>query len=92
MQSQRGFVVDERPPAYLPEGMPAFRLSDRIEAGAITEADMEQGAQLALCWSRAWGSGGGHGTVYSVNLPSLQNRTDRRIRWCRGVHLRGQRQ
>ena len=66
MQSQRGFVADERPPAYLPEGMPAFRLSDRIEAGAITEADLEQGAQLALCWSRAWGSGGGHGTVYSV--------------------------
>ena len=66
MQSQRGFSVDERPPAYLPEGLPAFRLSDRIEAGAITEADMEQGAQMALCWSRAWGSGGGHGTVYSV--------------------------
>ena len=27
---------------------------------------MEHGAQMALCWSRAWGSGGGHGTVYSV--------------------------
>lgn len=66
MQSQRGFTVDERPPAYLPEGMPAFRLSDRIDAGPITEEDLEHGAQLALCWSRAWGSGGGHGTVYSV--------------------------
>jgi predicted ribosome quality control (RQC) complex YloA/Tae2 family protein len=66
LQSQRGFVVDERPPAYLPEGLPAFRLTDRLEVGSITEEDLADAARLALCWSRAWGSGGAHGTVYSV--------------------------
>jgi len=66
LQSQRGFVVDERPPAYLPEGLPAFRLSDRLDVGSITEQDLADASRLALCWSRAWGSGGAHGTVYSV--------------------------
>ena len=66
LQAQRGFVIDERPPAYLPEGLPAFRLSDRLELEAITEGELAEAARLALCWSRAWGSGGAHGTVYSV--------------------------
>ena len=67
LQSIRGFEIDENPLSTIPPGVPAFRLSDKMkEITPITDDLLEEAAQMAICWSRAWQSGKGHGTVYAV--------------------------
>ena len=67
LQSIRGFEEDPTPLSTIPPGVPAYRLSDKMkEITPITDDLLEEGAQMAICWSRAWQSGKGHGTVYAV--------------------------
>jgi predicted ribosome quality control (RQC) complex YloA/Tae2 family protein len=65
MKLQQGFVADPNPPANLPPGVPAFRLSDNIEVADFSDVAFEQAATMALCWSRGW-SGGGGATAFIV--------------------------
>ena len=65
LRNNQGFVVDEYPPAHISADIPAFRLVDKVEA-ELDDATTETAATLALAWSRAWNSGGAHGTVFWV--------------------------
>lgn len=66
LRATQGFVLEERRPRHLPKDIPAYRLVDKLGDERINEDKLNQGATLALSWSRAWNSGGSHGTVYSV--------------------------
>ena len=61
---------------------------ERINDDKLTEA-----ATLALCWSRAWSSGGGHGTVFAVK-PAQVSKTAQTGEYVgKGAFIvRGQRQ
>ncbi len=67
LQSIRGFEEDPTPLSTIPPGVRAYRLSDKMkEITPITDDLLEESAHMAICWSRAWQSGKGHGTVYAV--------------------------
>ena len=66
LRATQGFVVDENRPSHIPEDIPTFKLVDKLGDERITDEKLIEAATLALCWSRAWASGGGHGTVFAV--------------------------
>ena len=66
LRATQGFALEERRPSHLPKDVPAYRLVDKLGDERINENKLSQAATLALSWSRAWNSGGSHGTVYSV--------------------------
>ena len=66
LRATQGFALEERRPSHLPADIPAYRLVDKLGDERINEEKLNQAAMLALSWSRAWNSGGSHGTVYSV--------------------------
>jgi len=65
LRNNQGFAIDENPPAHISDEIPAFRLIDKIEVD-LDEEITQNAATMALAWSRAWNSGGAHGTVYWV--------------------------
>lgn len=65
LRNNQGFKVDEQPPAHIGEDVPAFRLVDKVES-ELDDDITEMAAIMALSWSRAWNSGGAHGTVFWV--------------------------
>jgi hypothetical protein len=65
LRNNQGFKVDEQPPAHIGEDVPAFRLVDKVES-ELDDEITEKAAIMALSWSRAWNSGGAHGTVFWV--------------------------
>jgi len=66
LRASQGFVSDDNRPGHIPDDIPTFKLVDKLDDQEINEDKLGQAAVLALCWSRAWSSGGGHGTVFSV--------------------------
>jgi predicted ribosome quality control (RQC) complex YloA/Tae2 family protein len=65
LRNNQGFIIDENPSPHIANDMPAFRLADKIES-ELDEKITQEAAILALSWSRAWNSGGAHGTVFWV--------------------------
>ncbi len=59
-----GLVEDPYPPEHLPDGIPAFKLSDSVSINEISEISLKQSAQMSLVWSRGWNGGGGAGTAF----------------------------
>ena len=66
LRASQGFVVDDYRPGHIPSDIPTFKLVDKLGDERINDAKLAEAATLALCWSRAWTSGGGHGTVFAV--------------------------
>ena len=66
LRALQGFALEEEPYGQLPPGVPSYRLVDKLDDEQITDDKLEEAATLALCWSRAWNGGGGHGTVFAV--------------------------
>ena len=66
LRASQGFIIDEHRPAHIPDYIPAFKLVDKLGDERINDEKLLEAATLSLCWSRAWASGGGHGTVYCV--------------------------
>ena len=66
LRASQGFVVDEYRPGHIPDDIPTFKLVDKLGEERINDEKLTEAATLALCWSRAWASGGGHGTVFAV--------------------------
>jgi len=91
LRSNVGFVPDPHPAPHLPDGIPTFRLSDKVES-QLDEKITEDSARLALAWSRAWNSGGGHGTVYWVKPAQVSKTAETGESLGRGAFvIRGQR-
>ncbi|MEC7688914.1 MAG: NFACT family protein, partial [Candidatus Thermoplasmatota archaeon] len=61
-----GFQDDSAPNPTLPEHVPSLRLNQSNELGEPSEEVLTEAAQIAICWSRAWGSGGGAATAFHV--------------------------
>lgn len=74
MKLTQGFEKDPHPPVNLPKGIPAIRLSDKLEKHNFSQLAIDQAASMSLCWSRGWSGGGAHGTSYWVK-PSQVSKT-----------------
>jgi len=66
LRSDHGLVPDPSPSVHLPSSILSYRIADKLEDEIIDQNKLQQAAVMALTWSRAWTSGGAHGTVYSV--------------------------
>ena len=66
LRASQGFVIDDYRPGHIPDDIPTFKLVDKLGDERIDDKKLTEAATLALCWSRAWASGGGHGTVFAV--------------------------
>ena len=93
LRATQGFVIDENPPANIPKDIPAYKLVDKLGDERINDDKLTEAATLALCWSRAWSSGGGHGTVFAVK-PAQVSKTAQTGEYVgKGAFIvRGQRQ
>ena len=69
-----GLVEDSFPPEHLPDGIPAYRLSDSVSNDNHGDVAIKQSAQMALIWSRGWNGGGGAGTAFWAK-PSQVSKT-----------------
>lgn len=66
LRSDHGLVLDPSPSVHIPNNVPSYRIADKLPDEVLNEEKLAQAAVMALAWSRAWASGGAHGTVYSV--------------------------
>ena len=92
-----GLMVDPTPIGFRPEGVAALRISQEL-AGELEDAQnlpaeiIEEGAQLAVCWSRAWGSGGAAATAFHARPSQVSKQTESGESLGRGAFVvRGQR-
>ena len=54
-----------------------FRLREGInDAREANEKIISQAAQIAVCWSRAWGSGGAAATAFHVRPSQVSKQTE----------------
>ena len=87
-----GFQIDPVPNPTLPKHVPSLRLTQSPDFGAPNEIILEEAAQMAVCWSRAWGGGGGAATAYHVGSNQVSKTAETGESLGRGAFvIRGQR-
>ena len=92
-----GLITDENPIGFVPEVVTSLRIAQEL-AGDIDDAQnlpaniIEEAAQLAICWSRAWGSGGAAATAFHARPSQVSKQTESGESLGRGSFVvRGQR-
>ena len=76
-----GLEVDPHPIGFRPEGVASLRISQDF-AGALEDAQnlpsdiIQEAAQLAICWSRAWGSGRATATAFHARPTQVSKQTE----------------
>ena len=92
-----GLVIDTEQSGFRPEGVAALRIAQEMESEVEDAKDLaseicEEGAQLAVCWSRAWGSGGAAATAFHARPTQVSKKTESGESLGRGSFVvRGQR-
>ena len=92
-----GLEVDPNPIGFRPEGVASLKISqefaDGLEDAQNLPAEIiEEGAQLAIAWSRAWGSGGAAATAFHARPSQVSKQTESGESIGRGAFVvRGQR-
>ena len=92
-----GLEVDPNPIGFRPEGVASLKISqefaDGLEDAQNLPAEIiEEGAQLAIAWSRAWGSGGAAATAFHARPAQVSKQTESGESIGRGAFVvRGQR-
>ena len=92
-----GLETDPQPIGFRPEGVASLKISQEF-AGSIEDAQnlpseiIEEAAQLAICWSRAWGSGSAAATAFHARPTQVSKQTESGESLGRGAFVvRGQR-
>ena len=92
-----GLEIDPNPIGFRPEGVASLKISqefaDGLEDAQNLPAEIiEEGAQLAIAWSRAWGSGGAAATAFHARPAQVSKQTESGESIGRGAFVvRGQR-
>ncbi len=87
-----GFQTDSAPNPTLPEHVPSLRLSQSPDFGELSDDVLAEAAQIAICWSRAWGSGSGAATAFHVRSTQVSKTAETGESLGRGAFvIRGQR-
>ena len=92
-----GLEVDPNPIGFRPEGVASLKISQEFADGLedaqnLPAGIIEEGAQLAITWSRAWGSGGAAATAFHARPAQVSKQTESGESIGRGAFVvRGQR-
>ena len=71
LKLKEGLEMDPHPLPGLPEGVPALRLTQTLEAEEFSEKCIKEAAELAVVWSRGWSGGGAAATAFWVEPPQV---------------------
>ncbi|MCH2646284.1 MAG: NFACT RNA binding domain-containing protein, partial [Candidatus Thalassarchaeum sp.] len=92
-----GLETEPNPIGFRPEGVASLQISQDF-AGSIEDAQnlpadiIKEAAQLAICWSRAWGSGSAAATAFHARPAQVSKQTESGESLGRGAFVvRGQR-
>jgi len=76
LKLKEGFEPDPNPNPMLPEGVPSLRLTQSLDIEEHPEDALAGAAQMAVCWSRAWGSGGAAATAFHAKQGQVSKTTE----------------
>ena len=76
LKLKEGFEQDPNPNPLLPEGVPSLRLTQSLEISEHSADALAGAAQMAVCWSRAWGSGGAAATAFHAKQGQVSKTTE----------------
>jgi predicted ribosome quality control (RQC) complex YloA/Tae2 family protein len=76
LKLKEGFEKDPHPNPNLPEDVPSLRLTQSLEISEHSEEVLPQAAQMAVSWSRAWGSGGAAATAFHAKQGQVSKTTE----------------
>ena len=76
LKLKEGFEVDPNPNPNLPDDVPSLRLTQSLEISEQPEEVLPEAAQMAVCWSRAWGSGGAAATAFHAKQGQVSKTTE----------------
>ncbi len=76
-----GLIENDSPSDFIPDGVVSLILSQNLcpeleDAREMSESDFVEAAQIAVCWSRAWGSGGAAATAFYVRSSQVSKTTE----------------
>ena len=76
LKLKEGFEEDSNPNPSLPDGIPSLRLTQSLDISEHPEDALVGAAQMAVCWSRAWGSGGAAATAFHAKQGQVSKTTE----------------
>ena len=76
LKLKEGFELDSTPNPALPEGVPSLTLTQSLDLSDHPTEVLEEAAQMAVCWSRAWASGGRSATAFHANHGQVSKTTE----------------
>jgi len=92
-----GLVINKSPSGSVPEGVASLQIVQNLGEGAedardLSEEVLNEAAQIAVCWSRAWGSGGAAATAFHARSSQVSKTTETGETLARGSFVvRGKR-
>ena len=92
-----GLVPTNSSEVSTPQGVASLKISQSLggdleDARGLDESVLQEGAQIAVCWSRAWGSGGAAATAFHARSSQVSKTTETGESLSRGSFVvRGQR-
>jgi len=92
-----GLVPTNSSEVSIPQGVASLQISQSLgegleDARELDESILQEGAQIAVCWSRAWGSGGAAATAFHARSSQVSKTTETGESLSRGSFVvRGQR-
>ncbi len=92
-----GLVTNNSSEVFIPQGVASLQISQSLggdleDARGLEESILQEGAQIAVCWSRAWGSGGAAATAFHARSTQVSKTTETGESLSRGSFVvRGQR-
>ena len=92
-----GLVPTNSSEVSIPQGVASLQISQSLgegleDARELDESILQEGAQIAVCWSRAWGSGGAAATAFHARSSQVSKTAETGESLSRGSFVvRGQR-
>ena len=76
-----GLVESKSPQGIVPDGVSSLQISQMLgeemeDARELDDSVLSEAAQVAVCWSRAWGSGGAAATAFHVRSSQVSKTTE----------------
>ena len=73
---REGFEIDTIPNPLLPEGVSSLRTTQALDFESHPDDVLADAAQMAVCWSRAWASGGRAATAFHAAQGQVSKTTE----------------
>ena len=97
LKLKEGLIPVDSSKGVIPEGVASMQITQSLGEGledcnGLGESTLNEAAQIAVCWSRAWGSGGAAATAFNAKSSQVSKTTETGESLSKGSFVvRGQR-